>query len=268
MGSALLATVFSVCSVWPGCAGTPASTGSGTAGGSTTSSSGTTAIPDGGVGGGNGMGCAVVDGVCELTLGEDCTCVDCQDTAYCHPGQCTDTTTCDHMLDSCTCSGCAEDRLCGDPTLANCKDGGACDPYTEGCHCPDCWTYPACAPSVAACAGGKPDGICDRSLEGCGCVDCQGTPLCVQCANTGCNDNEPCSCADCVHTALCTDPGRCVNDGICAIFDEGCVCDDCKNLPECAVWLDGGVTDGGGDGGGTDGGAADGGVADGGDGGP
>ncbi len=256
MGSSVLATV--IC-LWAGCF----SSGSSDTGGSGGSAPG--AGGNGGAGGGAGGGtCAVVDGVCELSLGEDCNCVDCMNTAYCHPGQCLDTMSCDHTLDSCTCPGCAEDEYCGDPTLGNCLDGGACDPYTEGCHCPNCWTYSECQASVAACSGGKPDGICDRATENCDCVDCQGTPLCVPCQNAGCNDEEPCSCADCVTTQLCNDPSRCIDDGVCAILLEGCICDDCKSLPECAIWFDGG-TEGGSDGGGPgDGGGADGGVGDGG----
>ena len=31
--------------------------------------------------------------------------------------------------------------------------------------------------------------------------------------------------------------GHCVNDGVCAILHEGCLCDDCKILPECAPWI-------------------------------
>ncbi len=200
------------------------------------------------------------DGICQLQMGEDCNCVDCQATAFCNPGMCTNDTSCDHVVDSCTCPGCAEDVYCGDPTLGNCKDGGACDPYVEGCHCPNCWTNPACQASVAACVGGKPDGICDRSKEDCNCVDCQGTPLCVPCLLSGtCVADEPCYCVDCANTKLCNDPARCVDDGICAILTEGCLCNDCKGLPECAPWVDGGTdagSDGGMDGsvdGGTDG---------------
>jgi hypothetical protein len=180
-------------------------------------------------------------------MGEDCNCVDCQGTAYCNPGKCGNDQECDHTLNACTCPSCANDKFCGDPTRANCKDGGVCDPFVEGCHCPDCWSYPGCMVSVQACAGGKPDGICDRDHEACDCVDCQGTPLCTTCQNTGsCTDQEPCNCGDCAFTKLCTDPAKCVNDGVCAIFFEGCLCDDCKNLIECAQWLpDAGGSDAG-----------------------
>jgi hypothetical protein len=177
-------------------------------------------------------------------MGEDCHCVDCAGTAYCNPGQCTNTgTLCDHLLDSCTCPNCAEDGYCGDPDLGNCNtDGGACDPFKEGCHCPNCWTYSACTASVAACSGGKPDGVCDRGKETCACVDCQGTPLCEMCQNAGvCGDNEACSCADCIHAARCNDPMFCTGGGACAIVNEGCICPACASLPECTQWLDAGT---------------------------
>jgi hypothetical protein len=63
--------------------------------------------------------------------------------------------------------------------------------------------------------------------------------------NTGtCTQDEPCDCPDCALSIQCTDPGTCVNDGVCAILLEGCRCDDCKDLPECAPWVDGGVEGG------------------------
>ncbi len=68
----------------------------------------------------------------------------------------------------------------------------------------------------------------------------------------------------------CNDPLLCVKDGHCAIINEGCICDDCKDLPECKVWLDAGIDGGGDEGdGGVDGGgdAGDGGVEGGGTGG-
>jgi hypothetical protein len=222
---------------WAGCSG-GGSTGAG--GAMATSSSHVTV----GVGGAGGHGsCFVVDGKCDLHTGEDCNCVDCQDTAMCVPDQCTSPTSCDHLYDSCTCAGCAEDGFCGDPGKGNCKDDGVCQ-YFEGCHCADCAQSPNCAPRLAACAGGKPDGVCDRSAEDCSCLDCEGTPLCVPCAiDHVCSTNDPCSCSDCVGQSLCNDPTKCVDDGVCAIISEGCICNDCKALPECVALLDGGAPD-------------------------
>jgi hypothetical protein len=248
MGSGLVVAVFSI---WAGCTGPSGATGgSGGAAGGASPAGGSSA-------GGSSTTNCVIDGICEYEMGETCDCADCVSTALCVPGLCTNTgtTVCDHVLDSCTCANCAEDWLCSDPTLANCTDGGACDPFVEGCHCPNCWAYPSCVASVAACSGGVPDGLCDLATEGCACVDCQGTPLCVPCPSNGsCMPEEACSCSDCAGTTLCNDPGRCVDGGACAIFEEGCVCDACKAFPECAQWLDGGVEGGdgaveGGDGG-------------------
>jgi hypothetical protein len=223
---------------WAGCKGGSSTTG--TAGQTTTTT--TTTTGDAGFGGGSTCAGPGPDGVCNLSMGEDCNCVDCLATAYCNPGQCLHTDKCDHLDDSCTCPGCAEDAYCGDPYLGNCKDGGACDPFVEGCHCPNCWAYSACQASVAACAGGKPDGVCDRTKENCTCVDCQGTPLCVPCMNGGaCTAGEPCYCPDCIHDMLCNDPSYCVDNGVCAAHIEGCECNDCKDLPECAYRFDGGA---------------------------
>lgn len=232
LGSSL---VLSVAAAFGGCgSGSSATTTTGTGGltGQTTVTDTATT----GAGGGSTCVGPMPDGVCDLQNGEDCNCVDCQDTAFCNPGQCqAGGDSCDHLYDSCTCAICAEDRYCGDPTRGNCKDGGACDPFVEGCHCPNCWTDPACQGSVAACAGGQPDGTCDRTKEDCSCVDCQGTPLCIACQNTGtCDTNEPCYCPDCVNSKLCSDAMQCVDDGVCAALTEGCLCNDCKDLPECA----------------------------------
>lgn len=232
LGSSLAVTAVAL---WSGCGSSSPSSGGG--GQTTTTTTRTTSS----IGTGGGGTCAgpSPDGMCEPSKGEDCSCEDCQVTALCNPGQCSSTDGCDHMLDSCVCPSCAEDSFCGDPGLGNCNDGGACDPYTEGCHCPNCWTYDACKPSVAACSGGVPNHKCETDKgEDCSCVDCQGTPMCVPCLNSGqCVPNEPCSCADCAKTKACTDPANCVDDGVCAILHEGCGCNDCKDLPECAPWV-------------------------------
>jgi hypothetical protein len=225
-------------STWAGCGGGGGNTGG--SGGGTTSTTSTSVS----VGTGGSSTCKYPDGKCELAMGEDCTCEDCKDTAFCNPDQCLDTDKCDRLYDSCICPGCANDGFCGDPAKNNCTDDGTCDSYNEGCHCPDCWDKPACAPRVMACAGGKPDGICDRATEDCTCVDCEGTPLCVPCSVDGhCGEEDPCACSDCFGQSLCADPNHCVNDGVCATISEGCICDDCKDLPECQALLDGGAPD-------------------------
>jgi hypothetical protein len=205
--------------------------------------------------------CDIVDGVCDISAGEGCACVDCQMSALCNPDQCIDTDSCDHVNDSCVCAGCAEDPVCGTPAMTNCVNDGMCDTFNEGCHCKDCYTDPNCAPRVAACNGGKADGKCDYANgETCACVDCEGTPLCVPCDIDGtCGPSDPCSCVDCIHDIVCNDPTMCVNDGVCDIIHEGCICPDCASWPQCQQWLDGG-TDGG-DAGGQGGGGVGGGSA-------
>jgi hypothetical protein len=216
------------------------------AGGASSSSTGSFTSTSSGAGIGGDTCIGPPDGTCQYEQGEDCNCVDCLSTALCNMGQCANagTTTCDHLNDSCTCANCSEDPLCADPTRANCRDAGACYPFTESCLCPNCWTDPACKASVAACANGKPDGMCDRSKEGCDCVDCWATPLCVPCSDGGACGGQACSCGSCVHQAQCNDVARCVDDGVCAIYTEGCICNDCKDLPECTRWFDAGVEGG------------------------
>jgi hypothetical protein len=227
---------------WAGCGNGSTATTTGMGGAVASASSVGGSVGDGG----SGSTCLHVDGFCDLMAAEDCNCIDCSTTALCVPDQCLDDDTCDHLLDSCICPGCANDGICGDPGKSNCVDDGKCDSFNEGCHCKDCWTKDACAPRVAACAGGQPDGKCDRATEGCDCVDCEGTPLCVVCSvDHLCGPDDPCSCVDCATDVTCHDPSHCVDDGVCAIIHEGCGCNDCKDLPECAM-PDGG-TDAGND---------------------
>ena len=96
---------------------------------------------------------------------------------------------------------------------------------------------------TASCDGGMADGACDPGVEPCTCDDCDGKiPVCGGCTTDGvCNSDDACTCPECDTDTLCT--GGCNFDGICAQFSEGCSCDDCKGVPNCA---DNGTGGGGG----------------------
>lgn len=90
------------------------------------------------------------------------------------------------------------------------------------------------AADTASCDGGMADGACDPGVEPCTCDDCDGKiPVCGGCTTDGlCNSDDACTCPECDTDTLCT--GGCNFDGICAQFSEGCSCDDCKGVPNCA----------------------------------
>ncbi len=207
--------------------------GSGGVAALTTVASGTGFAAATGAGGGVSS-CDIVDGVCNSMAGEDCACVDCAHTAFCNPDQCVNDGVCDPLEDSCTCPDCDNTHYCGDPAKKNCINDGVCDSFYEGCGCADCTTKPHCAALLATCTGGHLDGACDVT-EPCSCPDCFGLAQCVPCQSPGaCMPGDPCSCAGCDVTAVCSDPAGCVDDGICDILDEGCICSDCASTPACA----------------------------------
>jgi hypothetical protein len=113
-------------------------TGSGGTGTTSSSSKSTTSSTSGTGGSGGGPVMCVDDGNCDFS--EDCTCKDCQGTAFCGAcmadGMCT-------TDDACTCQDCWADSICGDPT--GCLDDGKCDEFYEGCQCADCKSVANCA---------------------------------------------------------------------------------------------------------------------------
>jgi hypothetical protein len=65
-----------------------------------------------------------------------------------------------------------------------------------------------------------------------------------QCLCEGCTDDEicfdsglqladDCICSDCAADRFCTDPARCIADGQCNPYYEGCHCADCADHPLC-----------------------------------
>jgi hypothetical protein len=48
-----------------------------------------------------------------------------------------------------------------------------------------------------------------------------------------CGVDDDCVCPECDDDLFCGNPENCENDGICREFEEGCVCEDCANLPVC-----------------------------------
>ncbi len=177
--------------------------------------------------------CDIVDGVCSLMAGEDCGCVDCAGTAICNPDQCVTDQVCDPLDDSCICPDCDNTHYCGDPAKKNCVDDGVCDSFYEGCGCADCGGKPHCAELLATCAGGHLDGVCAKG-EPCSCPDCFGLAQCVACPSPdACSPGDPCSCPGCAATPVCSDLAGCVDDGVCDILDEGCVCGDCMTTLAC-----------------------------------
>ena len=95
---------------------------------------------------------------------------------------------------------------------------------------------------------GAPNGACQiMQGEDCTCSDCTDTGMCTPGAcvlDDGgfCDpDLDSCICADCEDDYNCGDPAdlNCVNDGTCdpqpgGVLGEGCNCEDCWALPECA----------------------------------
>ena len=186
-------------------------------------------------GGGGRSTCDIVDDVCDAMAGEDCACVDCAKTALCHADQCVTDGVCDPLDDACICPDCDNTHYCGDPAKKNCTDDGACDSFYEGCGCADCATKPHCAALLATCEGGHLDGAC-RGAEACSCPDCFGLAQCVPCQTPGvCAPGDPCSCAGCGGSVVCSDASKCLDDGVCDILDEGCVCADCAATPACLL---------------------------------
>lgn len=114
---------------------------------------------------------------------------------------------------------------------------------------------------TASCDGGVADGACDAALEPCTCDDCDGKiPVCGGCTSDGaCNSDDACTCPECDADPICST--QCDFDGFCNQFSEGCNCDDCKSVTNCA---DNGTGGGGGAGGGGVGGGATGGSGNGG----
>jgi hypothetical protein len=119
---------------------------------------------------------------------------------------------------------------------------------------------------MSLCHGGAPDLVCDRSgrdPEDCACIDCGDTALCIpgQCVPDGiCTDKDACTCEECWDNAFCGDPqlANCLDDGACDGVDEGCLCADCIDDPNCRGFPG---TGGGGQGGGNGGGGGSGGGA-------
>jgi len=179
------------------------------------------------------------DGVCDVSVKEDCDCEDCAMTALCVPDYCNENGHCDLVTDSCVCEDCDDDFVCADPAKYNCVDDGVCDTLSyfegggEGCICADCLDTPQCADNVMACNGMMPDAACDTG-ESCLCPDCAGTVACATCKDDGkCDSNEGCFCADCANVPPCSPATKCKNDMICAPLYEACSCDDCAGIPEC-----------------------------------
>ena len=186
------------------------------------------------VGAGGGSTCDIVDGVCSPMAGENCGCIDCADTAICNADQCVSDGICDQFDDSCICPDCDNTHYCGDPAKKNCTDDGVCDSFYEGCGCADCGTKTHCMALLATCNEGHLDGACAAD-EPCTCPDCFGLAQCVTCQSPGiCSPGDPCSCPGCEATSVCSDPAGCIDDGVCDILDEGCVCSDCVKTPACA----------------------------------
>lgn len=204
-----------------------------TSGPGTGTSIGTVTSTSAEAGSGGASTCDIVDGVCSPKSGEDCGCADCAGTAICNADQCVNDGICDQFDDSCICPDCDNTHYCGDPAKKNCTDDGVCDSFYEGCGCADCGAKPHCAALLATCDAGHLDGACAAD-EPCTCPDCFGLAQCVTCQNPGtCSPGDPCSCPGCDATPVCSDPAGCVDDGVCDILDEGCVCADCVNTPAC-----------------------------------
>lgn len=136
------------------------------------------------------------DGTCNPEK-EKCGCPDCDTTALCNPGLCTDDGTCD-IKDSCICKDCDNSPSC------LCDFNDQCDPVKEACGCPDCWGEAECA---------------DNPQE--------------KCTDDGaCGPFEFCVCNDCKNTGFCLDTNHCTDNGSCSPY-EGCVCTDCMAEPTC-----------------------------------
>ncbi|MFO0590085.1 MAG: MYXO-CTERM sorting domain-containing protein [Polyangiaceae bacterium] len=118
------------------------------------------------------------------------------------------------------------------------------------------------APARAGCVGAA-DGKCDPAGgEDCSCDDCLKacSGECTASNPPACTFEDACTCEDCWADAACTDPKKdnCKNDGTCDFFLEGCLCDDCASLSNCAGFSAGGS--GGAGGGGATGGSGGGGA--------
>jgi hypothetical protein len=188
----------------------------------------------------------MLDGTCDVLGGESCDCDDCKDAGICKEDSCRDDAEgCDPVFDACTCPQCNNVHYCNNPTQSNCVTDGRCDPSYEGCSCDDCKTVEKCKEGLQSCIHMPPNGVCEDGddSESCDCVDCFGVPRCVLKCTTDlkCESDESCACEDCRGTAYCTDPTRCQDDGICDIIVEGCVCADCKAIPECDFMIDAGA---------------------------
>jgi hypothetical protein len=44
---------------------------------------------------------------------------------------------------------------------------------------------------------------------------------------------DDCTCADCASDMFCNDPANCNEDGVCQPGQEGCMCSDCADHPQC-----------------------------------
>jgi len=55
----------------------------------------------------------------------------------------------------------------------------------------------------------------------------------ADCTNDGNCSNDDCVCPDCDDDLFCSDPSNCMDNGVCRLFNEGCVCVDCMTRPEC-----------------------------------
>lgn len=54
------------------------------------------------------------------------------------------------------------------------------------------------------------------------------------CTDDGmCGVEDDCVCPECDDDLFCGDADNCENDGVCAEFEEGCICEDCADLPVC-----------------------------------
>ena len=98
-----------------------------------------------------------------------------------------------------------------------------------------------CGGSCGTCGGGDVCGVSGQCVPA-GTLQCvvkngcaAGDPCtCVSCATDGaCTTDDDCVCPDCKTDSFCSNPSNCNDDGICDMFNEGCVCADCAAHPSC-----------------------------------